>query len=38
MSEANWMMQELHPAAFQTTALSTPNGVQGAALDHPTGL
>jgi hypothetical protein len=34
------MMQELHPAAFQTTtipsALSTPNDVQGAALDHPT--
>jgi hypothetical protein len=42
MSKANQIMQEFHSAVFQTTtipsALSIPNGVQGAALGHLTGL
>jgi hypothetical protein len=28
MSEANWMMQELHPATFQTTTIpDSPYGI-----------
>jgi hypothetical protein len=43
MSEANWMMQELHPAAFQTTTIPSGSAIlqgdrSGARLMTNTGL